>query len=145
MVVHIIRWWRSLWTTTSCLTGCSNAALYLRLEQELTVNKRPLRKPEISLWNKDSPNFDSGENEQGDIQRESERAEAAWKDGHVSLIQIQNKIQKPININANAYDQTHSRMKHKRLVNAVKCDETVQRRQVSEAAEAHLIQFHVGI
>ena len=27
--------------------------------------------------------FDVGENQQGDIQRESERAEAAWKDGHV--------------------------------------------------------------
>ena len=95
------------------------------------------------MRNEDSPNIDSGENKQGDIQRESERAEAAWKDGHVSLIQIHKKILN--NINANAYDQTHSRMKHKRLVNAVKCDETVQRRQVSESAEAHLIQLHVGI
>ena len=30
--------------------------------------------------------LDAGENQQGDIQRESERAEAAWKDGHVRLL-----------------------------------------------------------
>ena len=32
---------------------------------------------------------DAGENQQGDIQRESERAKAAWKDGHVSFLCFQ--------------------------------------------------------
>ena len=29
---------------------------------------------------------DAGENQQGDIQGESERAKASWKDGHVSFL-----------------------------------------------------------
>ena len=67
----------------------------------------------------------AGENQQGDIQRESERAKASWKDGHVSFLAFDLML-----LRKQMYNQMHSRMKHKRLVNAVKCDETVQRRQV---------------
>ena len=34
---------------------------------------------------------DAGENQQGDIQGESERAKASWKDGHVSFIAFDRK------------------------------------------------------
>ena len=72
---------------------------------------------------------DPGENQQGNIQRESERAKASWKDGHVSFLTFDRE--KKQNNKKQVYNQMHSRMKHKRLVNAVKCDETVQRRQAS--------------
>ena len=70
----------------------------------------------------------AGENQQGDIQRESERAKASWKDGHVSFLAFDREKKQQ---QKQVYNQMHSRMKHKRLVNAVKCDETVQRRQAS--------------